>query len=57
LKGVFDRLESDGVVERGQLIDEMRNDINVVRMLHVQANYLAALDKVQTLDAVLSLVY
>lgn len=54
LKGVFDTLQSDMIAPRKELIEAFRNDIQVVRMLHLQAAYVAAIDKVLNLDTILS---
>lgn len=42
------------IAPRKELINALRNDIQVVRMLHKQAAYVAAIDKIMNLDTVLS---
>ncbi|CAD8106877.1 unnamed protein product [Paramecium primaurelia] len=54
LKNIFDTLQNDMIAQRKELIQAFRNDIQVVRMLHVQAAYVSAIDKILNLETILS---
>lgn len=47
-------MQTDLVANRLDFVKALRSDIHVVRILHVQAAYIAQIDRILTLDAILS---
>lgn len=47
MKQIFDKVDKnqDWVVKRSVLIEKLREDVRVVRLLHLPAVYLANIDK------------
>ncbi len=58
MKEVFNNIDkfNDLVVQRKRLLEDLRSDVRIIKLLHVPAMYVASINKTLSTDKVFNLI-